>query len=252
MKRVLSLLVLASALLLSGGTLQAAKPPSVDPTALALLKRMSTTLEQAKAFTFGFNGILEVPSSTGQFLTMVSEGRMAVDRPGKLRGVYRGDAHVFDLFYDGSSVTAVAPQAKVFSSAKAPADLDGMLSGLRRETGIHLHFAPLLFSDSYARLTKNLESAAVVGPTRVNGVPCDHLAFRTKGVNWEIWISSGKVALPYRLAATFTDKPNFPRKFIEFSSWNLHPWIPSSIFVFRRPAGFQEVPFKTVLKDAGR
>jgi len=252
MKRVLPLLSLVSAILLSGGALRAEKPSPVDPTALALLKRMSTTLESSKAFTFAFYGILEVPSVTGQFVTAISEGRMAVERPGKLRGVYRGDAHVFDFFYDGSSVTAVAPRAKVFSSAKAPADLDGMLSGLRRETGIHLHFAPLLFSDSYARLTKNLESAAVVGPTRVNGVPCDHLAFRTKGVNWEIWISSGKVALPYRLAATFTDKPNFPRKFIEFSSWNLHPWIPSSIFVFRRPAGFQEVPFKAVLKEAGR
>jgi len=224
----------------------------MDPTALALLKRMCTTLEGAKAFTLGFNSILEVPSVTGQFITVISEGRMAVERPSKLRAIYRGDAHVFDFFYDGSSVTAAAPLAKVYSTTKAPDTLDEMLAGVRQETGIHMHFAPLLFSNSYDHLTKNLQRAALVGPTRVNGIPCDHLALRTKGVNWEIWISSGKVALPYRLAATFTDKPNFPRKFIEFTAWNLHPWLRSSLFTFHPPAGFQDIPFKAVLNDAGR
>jgi len=253
MKPFLPLFFLALAILLFGGTLEAAeKTAPVDPTALALLKRMCTTLENAKSFTFRSSSILEVPSVTGQFITVISEGKTAVERPNKIHAMYLGDAHAFDFFYDGGSVTAVAPQAKVFSKEKAPATIDEMLGGLRRETGIHFHVAPLLFSDSYAHLTRNLRSAVLVGPTFVDGIPCDHLAFRTKGVNWEIWISSGRVALPYRLAATFTDKPNFPRKFIGFSSWNLHARMNSSLFAFHPPTGFQEIPFKAVLKDAGR
>ena len=252
MKLARPLLSLASAILLCGGTLHAEKTSPVDPNALSLLKRMSTTLQGAKAFTFRSSSILEVPAVTGQFVTLISEGEMSVERPNKIRAMYVGDAHAFDFYYDGDSVTAVAPQAKVYSTTKAPATIDGMLAGIRQETGIHFHFAPLLFSDPYTHLTRNLRSAVVIGPTLVNGIPCDHLAFRTQGVNWEIWISSGKVALPYRLAATFTDKPNFPRKFIEFSSWNLHPWIRSSRFAFHPASGFQAIPFKAVLKDAGR
>ena len=237
-------------LLLIAGSLNAAEPAGIDPNAVALLKRMSTTLSNAKAFTFRTDSILETPCATEQFITLVSEGALAVQRPNKIRASYDGDGTTFDLFYNGKSVTAVAPRQKVFSTIKAPDTLDSMLSGIQRETEIHLHIAPLLFSDSYAHLTRNLQSAVIIGPTHVRGIPCDHLAFRSPGVNWEIWISSDKTALPYRLAATFTDKPNLPRKFIDLSDWNLHPWLRSSTFTFRQPRDFQEIPFKTVLKDA--
>ena len=247
MKKTL-LLTLASLLLI--GSLRAEKSSAIDPTALSLLKRMSTTLSAAKAFSFRSTSILEAPSPTGQLITLVSEGQTEVQRPNKIRATYGGDAHAFDFFYDGSSITVAAPHARVFSTTKAPDTIDEMLPGIRRETGIHFHAAPLFFSDPYAYLTRNLQNAVVIGRTFVNGIPCDHLAFRAPGVDWEIWISSGRVALPYRLAATFTDRPNFPRKFIEFSHWNLHPWLHQSLFSFNQPKGFQEIPFKSVLKDA--
>jgi len=246
------LLSLVAALSLSTGYLHAEKKPQGDPidqNAVALMKRMSTTLSQAKSFTFCTDSILEIPCDTGQFITVVSKGFVAVQRPNKIRAMYVGDAHAFDFFYDGSSVTAVAPHQKVYSTTRAPDTIDEMLSGIRKETGLHLHIAPLLFSNSYEHLARNLQSAVIIGPSFVNGVPCDHLAFRSPGVNWELWIASGPVALPYRLVATFTDKPNRPRKFIDLSGWNLHPWLRNSFFTFKQPKSFQEITFKAVLKD---
>jgi len=242
------LLTVASLLLI--GSLRAETPAAIDPNALSLLKRMSETLSNAKAFSFKSDSILEVPSSTGQFITLRSEGKLTLERPNKILSTRGGDLAPFDFYYDGSAVTAVAPDSRVYSTTKAPATIDEMLAGIRQETGVQLHFAPLLFSDPHAHFTRNLTSAALVGHTLVNGVPCDHLAFRAPGVNWEIWISSGRVALPYRLAATFTDRQNLPRKFVEFSRWNLHsrPWTSS--FTFHPPSSFKEIPFKAVLKDA--
>ncbi len=248
MKKLL-FLSLSALLFLSTGSLHAETSPRIDPNAVALLKRMSETLSQARSFTFNTDSILEMPCSTGQFVTVVSKGFVAVQRPNKIRALYVGDAHAFDFFYDGGSVTAAAPRQKVYSTTKAPDTIDEMLAGIRKETGIHFHIAPLLFSNSYEHLTRNLQSAVIIGPSFVNGVPCDHLAFQSPGVNWELWISSGPVALPYRLAATFTDKPNRPRKFIDLSGWNLHPWLRSSIFTFKQPKAFQEIPFNVVLKD---
>ena len=246
MKKILLLPLTA---LLLQGSLHAEASVRIDTNALALLKRMSDTLSNAKSFTFRSDSILEMPYATGQLITVISEGQVAVHRPNKIMALYAGDAHSFGFLYDGSSVTAVAPQAKAFSTSKAPGTIDEMLTGLRGETGIHLHSAPLLYKDPYAHLTRNIRSAAIIGRTFVNGVPCDHLAFRSPGVDWEIWISSGKVALPYRLASTFTDKPGLPRKFIDFSSWNLRPWISSTLFTFRKPKDFQEIPFQNVLQD---
>ncbi|MFZ0436321.1 MAG: DUF2092 domain-containing protein [Chthoniobacterales bacterium] len=245
-------LLLSLATLLLTGAIHAEKVPPVDPNALAILKHMSDTLAGAKAFTVRSNALLEVPSATGQFLTLRSLGKIALRRPDKMSAMLGGDAPAFEFFYDGGSVSAVAPKAKVYSTTNAPATIDEMLAGVRRQTGINLHFSPLLLSDPSAHLTRNLQSAVVVGQTRVNGVLCDHLAFRAQGVNWEIWVSTGRTALPYRFAATFTDRANFPRKFIEFSRWNLHPWLFGDSFTFHPPSGFKEIPFSTVLRDAGR
>lgn len=245
-------LLLSLTALLAFGSLDAAPTSSVDPNALSLLKRMCDSLTKAKGFSYRSRIVMEVPSVTGQFVTLVPEGSVALRRPDKLRATYGGDAPPFDLFYDGQSVTVLAPHASVYSTVKAPATLDAMLSGLRKNTGMRLPAVPLLKDDPYASLTHDLQSAVVIGETRVDGVLCDHLAFRRPGVNWEIWIEAGSRALPRRLASTFTDRPNLPRTTVEFSRWNLHPWLPDGLFRFHKPAKAKEIGFADVIKEARR
>jgi hypothetical protein len=230
-----------------------AKPDKsrLDPEALASLQRMSDSLAGAKAFTVRTKTILELPAVTGQFVTLFSTGRIALQRPDKLRASLTGDAPHFDFYYDGSTVSAYAPQANIYSTKPAPPTIDAMLAGLRTETGIRFATAPLLTGDPKAILTRGLFSAVNVGPSLVDGSLCEHLAFRTPGVNWELWLEPDARALPRRLAVTFTDKPGNPRTIVEFSDWNLHPWSLGS-FAFTPPAGAKETPFTSVLKTTAR
>jgi hypothetical protein len=225
--------------------------PRLDPEALASLQRMSNSLAGAKAFTVRTKTILELPAITGQFITLFSTGRIALERPNKLRASLTGDAPHFDFYYDGSTVSAYAPQTNVYSTKPAPPTIDAMLDGLRAETGIRFATGPLLTSDPAALLTRGLLSAVDVGPSLVDGHLCEHLAFRAPGVNWEIWLEPDSRALPRRLAVTFTDKPGFPRTIVEFSDWNLRPWSLGS-FAFTPPAGVKEIPFTSVLKTTAR
>ena len=193
-----------------------------------------------------------MPAKTGQLLTLFSNADVALQRPDKLRASMVGEAPHFDFFYDGKTVSAFAPSTKVYSSTKAPPTIDAMIPDLEDETGIRFATAPLLLSNPFRVLTRGLTSAVVVGPSMVHGAVCEHLAFRAPGLNWEIWIDSSGSALPKRLAVTFTDRPNFPRTLIEFSNWNLHPWLGAGAFAFHKPAGASEIPFLSVLKSAGR
>ena len=240
------------AALLPALTLAAPADPALNPQALAMLKRMGDTLASAKAFTYQSSAIFEIPAKNGQFLTMFSNADVALKRPDMLRGRMTGEAPHFNFYYDGSSVAAFAPGTDVYSKAKAPRTIDAMLPALEEETGIRFATAPLLFSNPYRVLSRKLTSALLVGPSMVHGTLCDHLAFRAPGINWEIWLESNSRALPRRLAVTFTDRPNFPRTIVEFSSWNLHPWLSSGDFVFRAPRGAKEIPFLSVLKSNGR
>jgi hypothetical protein len=224
----------------------------IDPQALEVLRRMSTTLGAAKAFTYRSRSIVEVPAKTGQFITLFSAAEVALKRPDKLRARLTGEAPHFDFYFDGTAASAFAPATKVYSTVEAPPTIDTMLPAMQQETGIRFPSAPLLFSDPYGVLTRNLISGIVIGPSVVNGHPCQHLAFRSPGVNWEIWVESGKRALPWRLAVTFTDRTNFPRVLVEFLNWNLNPWLKAGDFAFRRPAGAREIPFLSVIKPKAR
>ncbi len=239
--------ITCAAALLAPAALQAAADP-IAPQALATLKRMSDTLAATKAFTYRTRTISEVPASNGQFITLFSTADVALKRPDKLRAHLTGGAPHFDFYYDGVTASAFSPANKVFSISKAPATIDAMLPALEKETGIRMATAGLLFSNPYQVMTRGLTSGLNVGPVPVNGIPCDHLAFRGDGVNWEIWIDSGARALPLRLAVTFTDRTNYPRVIVEFSDWNLRPSLRPSDFIFHPPAGTREIPFLSVVK----
>jgi hypothetical protein len=239
--------LLGSALPVSGES-----APALDQRALAGLQRMSATLAAAKSFTYHSKTCFEVPAKNGQFLTYFSTARVALRRPDKLRAFLAGESPHFDFYYNGKTAAAFAPATNVYSVSKAPATVDEMLPALHEETGIRFASAGLLFSNPYKVLTRGLTSAVFVGQVTINGVPCDHLAFQSDGVNWEIWIESGPRALPQRLAVTYTDLPNFPRTLVAFSNWNLHPWLRSGSFDFHQPAGSKEIPFLSVIKPTSR
>ena len=226
----------------------AAQNPHLDQKALDHLKRMSATLGAARALTFRTSSTVEVPADTGQFITLFATSEIALERPNKLRATVTGEVPNFDFTYDGSTITAFAPVNNVYSVTKAPDTIDAMLPFIEKKTGIHFASAYVLFSDPYTVLTRGLTSAVVVGSDTVQGEPCEHLAFRAPGVNWEIWIESGTHALPRRLAITYTDTTNFPRSLVEFSHWNLHPWLSNGDFEFKYPAGAKEIAFLPELK----
>lgn len=250
---IATLLGCAVAMLVAATVLHAADtPPRIDPQALAHLKRMGASLGAAKAFTYKSTRTVEVPSNTGQFLTLLSSAEVAMKRPDKLRVRLGGEAPRFDFHYDGTTVAAFAPGTHVYSVSKAPATIDAMLPELEQETGIKIASMPLLFSDPYSVLERGVTRAIVAGPVTVRGVPCVHLAFQSPGVNWEIWVESGSRALPHRLALTYTDRENFPRTLIEFSGWNLQPFLRDGSFAFHAPADAKEIPFLSIMKPENR
>jgi hypothetical protein len=83
----------------------------------------------------------------------------------------------------------------------------------------------------------------VVGKGVVEGVRCDHLAFRAPHVDWQIWIQEGKEPLPRKLVITTRDQPNAPQFSIEMTKWNLKPVFTPQTFAFRAPSGARQVEF---------
>jgi len=218
--------------------------PVMDQRALDLLKRMSDSLAAARSYGYHTRSSMEIPASTGQFLTFFAQADLLVERPNKLRVRIGGDGPAYQITYDGSRVWAFDPAKNLYAVLDAPGSIEETLSLLVTKAGIHFPASNFMASDPYAVMTRDLSSAFVVGASNVNGAACDHLAFIGPGIDWEVWVESGKKeALPQRLAITYKDAADSPRYMVEFFDWNLKRKPAPTDFVFKAPKDARQIEF---------
>lgn len=226
------------------GQSESTAAPMMEQHALDRLKQMSETLRAAKAFTVRSRSTVEVGAKTGQHVTLLGNSEVALERPNKLRVKVTGEVPNFDFYYDGKNMAAFAANNKVYSMDRAPGTIDELLNIVEDKSGIHFATADVMFSNPYTVLAKDLTSAFVVGSATVEGSPCEHLAFKSRGVHWEIWVETGAKALPRYLAVTYAGVQNFPRFLVEFSNWNLQPSLTPDSFVFSPPSEAKKIEFR--------
>ena len=71
--------------------------------------------------------------------------------------------------------------------------------------------ADLLMSNIYDQLMPEVVDTKDLGSGVIGGVECDHLAFRTKEVDWQIWIAQGSRPYPCRYVITSTQINGSPQ-----------------------------------------
>ena len=228
----------------NSATATPAPAPIIEQYALDRLKQMSETLAAAKSFTYSSNNFMEVQSPvTGQFITLFVNTNVALQRPNKFRADVFGDVPSFQLYFDGSNFTAFDPEKNNHSVSEPLSTIDDMLAYVASKSHINFPSADFLYSNPYSVMGKNLTHAIVIGPTMVNGLPCEHFAYMEPGINLEIWISSGKKALPLRMAMTYKQATNFPRYMIEYKDWKLNPNLKLNIFLFKAANNAKRIEF---------
>ena len=85
--------------------------------------------------------------------------------------------------------------------------------------------APICFlSNVYEFLAvRGVIEAKDLGSGVIGGVECDHLAFRTKDVDWQIWIAQGARPYPCRYVITSRNVDQAPQFSIQIRDWKSAP-----------------------------
>ena len=231
------------ALLLFHTTSIAAADPAIDPQAVARLKSGLDFLEKQQKFTVETENTFEVVTGEGQKIQYDNSTKLALHRPNKLRGQRKGDVIDQEFFYDGSSLTLFNPGENYYATVAAPDNLDAALDFARDELDIVAPAGDLLYSDAFEGMMENVTAGFLVGEAVVNGVRCDHLAFRAGAVDWQIWIAQGEQPLPYKLVITTLDVLNAPQFSMVMSNWDLHPVFTDEHFHFNPPENARQIEF---------
>jgi hypothetical protein len=232
----------------AAGGASATAGPTPAERALGLLKPVADKLSSAKGLHFKIESMVEVPSPVGHTINYFFNTEVEVQRPNKLFARKRGDGPAFDVYYDGTKFSGNDEKLGLYAQMDAPATLDELIPAVTEKTGMYFPFADILYSDVYARVTKDLTHAYWVDKSTVAGMECDHLAFAGPGIEWQIWVGPEKEPLPRRLAVTYVSMERQPRFLITFSDWNLKSDVSAKHFEFKKPAGAKLIEFRPLMR----
>jgi hypothetical protein len=229
------------------GTLSGARADAAE--AKSLLKAMSDYLAAQKAISFGYDTNLEVVTKDHQKLLLASTGTIELIRPNKIRARRAGGFANVELIFDGQTLTLLGKDANLYSQVDVPGTLDYLVDQLRDTYHKPVPGADLLLSNVYDQLMPNVVDVKDLGSGIIGGIECDHLAFRAKEVDWQIWIAQGDRPYPCRYVITSKFMKGEPQYSIQIRDWKAGDEVAATDFSFKNPTDAKKVDLKNVADE---
>jgi hypothetical protein len=214
-----------------GGTLTGASADEKD--ARNLFKAMSDYMATQKAISYQFDTNLEVVTTEKQKLGLASTGTLTLNRPDKFRIKRTGGFADVEFLFDGKTLTLLGKTANLYGQIEVPGTIDQLIDELREKYGKPVPGADLLLSNINDELMATVVDVKDLGSGVIGGVECDHLAFRTKEVDWQIWIAQGSRPYPCRYVITNITVDQAPQYSITISDWKTGDEVGAEDFSFK-------------------
>jgi hypothetical protein len=218
---------------------------SVDPAATEILKKMTDHLGSVKQFSVQTQNTLEDLLISGHRIDIDVSSKVIISRPNMLRAERKGDLVDQVFYYNGKQLTLYNPLSKVYATTSAPDTFEGLFKHIYETLGFGVPVSDLVYSDAYPLLIKDVNLAAIIGSTFINGVRCHHLLFSRPGVDFQIWVSEGADPLPYKYVITDTASVDRLSVITYLTQWNVAPGVQESEFTFIPPKGTEQINFIT-------
>jgi hypothetical protein len=224
----------------AGGMIMSAAARADEVQAKSLFKAMSDYLAAQKAISLEYDSNLEIVTKEQQKLGLASSGTVTLNRPDKIRAKRTGGFVSVELVFDGKTVTLLGKTANLYAQAEVAGTIDHLVDTLRDEYHRPLPAADLLMANAYDELMPLVKDAKDLGSGVIRGVECDHLAFRTEEVDWQIWIAQGERPYPCRYVIT-SKTAGGPQYTIDVRTWKTGTEVASDDFKAEIPAGAKKL-----------
>jgi hypothetical protein len=209
-----------------------------------LLKAMSDYLAAQKNISLSYDSVFEVVSKDQQKLQLATSGTAVLNRPDKIRTTRKSGFSDTEMVYDGKTLSILGKGQNAYVQTEAPGTIDTLIDQLRDKFHRQLPGADLLQSNVYDALMTDVTDVKDLGSGVINGTECDHLAFRAKETDWQIWIAQGPNPYPCRYVITSKGVDQAPQFTMEIRDWKAGAGAAASDFSFKPPAGAKRLDAK--------
>ena len=225
-------LILAGALITASSGAQA----EAGDDAKAILKAMSDFMGSQQTIELTFDSDIEVITPELEKLQFTNSGDMLLSRPDKLRAHRKGGYADVEMVFDGKTVSILGKNLNGYAQLEAPGSVDQLLEALRAGHGVALPGADLLQSKSYDTLVAGVLEAKHIGRGVIDGVECEHLAFRNFDTDWQLWVEVGDRPMPRKMVITSKTVNNAPQYTLRVKNWKTDVVPAADAFTFLPPA----------------
>ena len=169
---------------------------------------------------------------------------ITLNRPDKIRAMRHGGFADVEMVFDGKTLTLLGKNANLYAQVDIPGTIDHLIDELRDKYHRPLPGADLLLSNVYDQLMPDVTDVKDLGSGVIGGIECDHLAFRTKEVDWQIWIAQGARPYPCRYVITSKHVADGPQYSIQIRDWKTGNEVAADDFGFKNATNAKKIDLK--------
>ncbi|MGK9236789.1 DUF2092 domain-containing protein [Inquilinus limosus] len=203
-------------------TLAVSIVPSVraqDNSAATILKAMADYTRSQKTLSLTFDADIEVITPQLEKIQFTSSGEVLLSRPDKLRMRRTGGYADVEQSFDGKTLTVYGRSINAFGQLDTPGTVDQLIDRLRTEYSISAPGTDLLLSRVYDELMADVIEAKHIGQGVIDGIECEHLAFRNQDTDWQLWVEIGGQPIPRKLVITSKAIAAAPQYTLRIKTW---------------------------------
>jgi hypothetical protein len=212
--------------------------------AKALLKAMSDYIAKQNSIALSYDSIFEVVSEDHQKLQIATSGTVDLSRPDKVRTTRKTGFSDTETVYDGKTLSFLGKGKNAYMQTDVTGNIDSVIDQLRDKFHRQLPGADLLGSNVYDALMTDVTDVKDLGSGVIGGKECDHLAFRAKDTDWQIWIAQGDQPYPCRYVITSKGVDQAPQFSMTIRDWKASATASTAVYSFKPPAGATKLDIK--------
>jgi hypothetical protein len=233
--------IFAVSLVIAATGLEMSAASADEAYAKQQMKAMSDYMAQQVSLSFGYDANLEIVTPDHQKLMLANSGTVSLNRPNKIRAARDGGFSNVEMIFDGKTLTVLHKNAQVYAQADVPGTLDHLVDELRDKFHKPVPGADLLLSNVYDQLMPNVTDTKDLGSGVIGGTECDHFAFRTQEVDWQIWIAQGDKPYPCRYVITSKGLDEGPQYSLQVRNWKTGSEVAADAFAFTNTTNAKKI-----------
>ena len=217
--------------------------------ALEALNKMGSYLRSIESFKVQAVTSTDEVLKNGQKIQFDKSVEIQAKKPAGLRADVTSPYGERSFYFDGKTFTLHTPRNKFYATIPVSGTNGEFVEAVQNKTGATLPLVDLFLWGADDAAGDDIESAIVVGYGNVNGVQCEHYAFRQKEVDWQICIQEGETPLPLKLVITSKNEEEKPQ-YVSVMKWDAAAALDDKALTYTPQEGDTKISFNPVAEQS--